>query len=108
MNTTIETAMLDTEKVFAEIRIETGATYEEACIMVSVDCTLEEAQKIMRQEAKYNQLLVDLYPEHLKYFRKEHAVKGEYISEEDLQAEAKSLAEELAYMFVYEWEQYDV
>lgn len=79
-------------KLFAEVMEETGATYDEAYMMAELDCTLEEAQQYIKQDAEFERLKGNILPGLIDYFN--GAVE-----------QAKELASDLANMFVFEWEQ---
>ena len=97
------------EVIFAEIMRDTGATYDEAVLMCELDCsTLDEMRKYVAQEKEYNQLLIDLYPGNLQYLREEYVKEGVTMTEDALQAAARTFTDEQAYEFVYEQAQCNV
>ena len=92
------------EALFTEIMNDTGASYIEACVMVSYDCdTLEQTQDTIAKIVTYARLLKSLLPGAVEYMRNDR-YKGENVTEAFIQSEARELVENQAWMFVYDWE----
>jgi hypothetical protein len=94
------------DELFAEIMRTWNCSALEAYAAETFYCeTLEDTREAIAQAVTYERLRVNLFPEALRFMREEQY--PDMTDESFLQREARELVEDEAWMFVYDWKQYD-